>query len=291
MEITLADVRAWLPSRPRAAHKGTFGHLFIVAGSRGFTGAARLACEGALRSGVGLVTAGVPRPLADLIAMTPVESMSLPMPATEAETFALEALDEALAFATTKQAVVLGPGLSQHPETQAFATAFMRRCPVSMLVDADGLNALSAQPDALNEAAAPRVLTPHPGEMARLLGQSTADIQTHREEAAREAAARYGCVAVLKGHRTVVAGPAGDLRVNTTGNAGLAKGGTGDVLSGLVGGLMAQGIAPREAACIGVYVHGFAGDLAAVANTQRGMTAMDVVAALPEAWRAVEEAK
>jgi NAD(P)H-hydrate epimerase len=288
IEITSELVRTLLPRRPDAAHKGTFGHVFIIAGSRGFTGAAILACEGASRSGVGLVTVGVPRPLGDVMAASLVETMSFLLPSTDAETLAQAAVAPALEFAASKQAVVLGPGISQHPETRAFVLEFVRRCPAPILIDADGLNALSTDPGALLDAAGPRVLTPHPGEMARLTGKTTAEVQADRVSVARDFVARYRCVAVLKGYRTVVADTSGEVYVNPTGNAGLAKGGTGDVLSGVIGGLMAQGASGLHAALAGVYAHGLAGDLAAKAQTQRGMTALDVVDALPAAWRAIE---
>jgi NAD(P)H-hydrate epimerase len=287
-ETSIALVKSLLPGRPANAHKGTFGHVFILAGSRGFTGAAKLACEGAVRSGVGLVTVGAPRPLGDVLAASLVEAMSLALPATASETLAREALGPALEFAATKQAVVLGPGISQHPETREFAIQFIRRCPAPLLVDADGLNALSAAPESLLEAAGPRVVTPHPGEMARLLGCSATEVQADREAAATEAASRFGCVVVLKGYRTVIADGAGAVYVNPTGNAGLAGGGTGDVLSGLIGGLMAQGMSGLHAAVLGVYVHGLAGDIAARRKTQRGMAASDVVQCVPDAWRAIE---
>ena len=287
-EISREMVRGLVPERPCTGHKGTFGHVFIIAGSRGFTGAAKLACEGAARSGVGLVTAGVPRPLGDIVAASLVEAMSVLLPATEAQSLSLDAVEPALEFASTKQAVVLGPGLSQHAGTRGFVIEFARRCPAPMLIDADGLNALSAEPDALLESAGPRVLTPHPGEMARLMGRTTTDVQRDRESVATEAASRYGCVVVLKGHRTVVADSAGEVFINPTGNAGLATGGTGDVLAGLAGGLLAQGMEPMHAALLGVYVHGLAGDCAAKAMTQRGMIASDVANAIPEAWRAIE---
>jgi ADP-dependent NAD(P)H-hydrate dehydratase / NAD(P)H-hydrate epimerase len=286
--IDIAVAKSLLRERPADAHKGTFGHLFVLAGSRGFTGAAKLVCEAAMRSGVGLVTLGVPNPLADCIASALTETMTLPLAATIAESFTKDALEPALAFARDKQAVALGPGLSQHPSTQAFVLAFVKRCPVPMLIDADGLNALASSPDALCDISAPRVLTPHPGEMARLLKKTTADVQRDRPAAASEATRRFQCVVVLKGHRTIIATPGGELFENTTGNAGLAKGGTGDVLAGLIGGLLAQGMSPRDAAILGVYVHGLAGDYAAAAKTQRGMVAMDVVHALHEAWRHLE---
>ena len=288
MEISIASLRAFLPKRPADGHKGTFGHLFVIAGSRGLTGAAKLACEGAARSGVGLVTIGVPRPLGDIVASSLTETMSLMLPSTQAETVSRAALDPALEFASTKQAVVIGPGLSQHPGTQAFILVFVHRCPAPILIDADGLNALSRKPNALLARTTPCVLTPHPGEMARLVGMKTAEVQADREGVARDVASRYNCTVVLKGYRTVVADPSGEVCVNPRGNSGLAKGGTGDVLSGIIGGLMAQGLAPYPAALLGVYLHGLAGDIAAREKTQRGMTATDVVQCLPAAWKIIE---
>ena len=288
-EITIALLRGILPQRPAEGHKGTFGHLFVIAGSRGFTGAAKLACEAAARSGVGLVTVGVPRPLGDIVASSLTETMSFMLPSTGSETLSRAAVEPALEFAATKEAVALGPGLSQHTETQAFVLEFVQRCPVPMLIDADGLNALSAKPGVLLERRAPCVLTPHPSEMARLVGKKTADVQAAREGIALDVASRYNCAVVLKGHRTVVADASGEAYVNPTGNSGLAKGGTGDVLSGLIGGLMAQGLKPFHAALLGVYMHGLAADIAAREKTERAMTATDVVRSLPAAWKVIEQ--
>jgi len=288
--IDIARVRALLPARPEAGHKGTFGHVFIIGGSRGFTGAVKLACEGAQRSGVGLVTAGVPEPLGDVMAASLLESMSFLLPATDAETLAgtPRAVGRALEFAAGKQAVVLGPGLSQHVETRAFVLEFVRQCPVPLLIDADGLNCLSTDLTPLDEASGSRVLTPHPGEMARLMKTTTAAVQQDRERAAATFAQAHGCVVALKGAGTVVADDSGAVLVNATGNSGLASGGTGDVLSGLVGGLLAQRMASLDATVLGVYLHGLAGDIAAEAMGERGMVAGDVVRAMPQAWRAIE---
>lgn len=288
--ITREYARSVLPNRPKDGHKGTFGHVFIIGGSRGLTGAVKLACEAAARSGVGLVTAGVPAPLGDIIAASLLECMSLLLPATAAETLACspQALARALDFAAAKQAAVLGPGISQHAETRQFVLEFVRQCPVPLLVDADGLNCLSADLSPLEEAAAPRLLTPHPGEMARLMHCATEEVQRDREGAAATFARDHRCVVVLKGAGTVVADAAGAVFVNPTANSGLATGGTGDVLSGLIGGLLAQRIAPVDAAVLGVYVHRLAGDIASEAMTERGMIARDVIAAIPQAWRIIE---
>ena len=287
-EITPELLKPLLPERPRDGHKGTFGHLFAIAGSRGFTGAAKLMGEAAGRSGVGLVTLGVPASLGDVVAGDLREVMTMLLPATPAESIATEAVDAAVAYSEGKTAVALGPGLSQHPETVAFVLAFVERCPVPMVNDADGLNALSTDVSVLTRAAQPCVLTPHPGEMARLCGVSTSDVQAERAGAASGLAEGYGCVVVLKGADTVVAGPAGERFVNRTGNSGMATGGTGDVLTGVIGGLMAQGMSGLDAACAGVFLHGLAGDRAAEAHSERGLIASDVIAALPDAWRALE---
>jgi len=286
--ITLQLVRERLPARPVDSHKGTFGHVFILAGSRGFTGAAKLAAEAASRSGVGLVTVGCPRTLADAMAVSLYEAMSRPLPATPEETLSFDALDPALAFAVDKQAVVLGPGISQHEETRRFAVEFVRQCPVPMVVDADGLNCLSTDVDALASAKAAVLITPHPGEIARLAQCTTAEVQADREGVAKRMAQRLGCVVALKGYRTVIAEPNGACLINPTGNAGLASGGTGDVLAGLLGGLLAQGLSARDAALIGVYAHGLAADIAVKSTTQRGLIARDVTHALPMAWHFLE---
>lgn len=288
VELDQDTVRRLLPPRTAQAHKGSFGHLFVLAGSRGFTGAAKLVCMAAYRSGAGLVTLGIPSSLADAMAASLLETMSLPLPATETETFASAALEPAVAFAANKQAVVLGPGLSRHPETTAFVHGLVRKCTVPLLIDADGLNALSERPEALNAKSAPCVLTPHPGEMARLLKTTVRAVQEDREGAAAMLSEKHDCVVVLKGHRTVVACPMRGVRVNPTGNSGLGSGGTGDVLSGIIGALMAQGMDGFDAACSGVYVHGRAGDIAAELLTPRSMMAGDVIDALPDAWKELE---
>ena len=287
-QISPRALKPLLPVRPPDGHKGVFGHVLIVAGSRGFTGAAKLAAFGAGRSGVGLVTVATPRPLGDLLGASLTEAMTLMLPSTEDETLAREAIDTVLGFVADKEAAVLGPGISRHPETCKFVLEFVRQCPVPFVVDADGLNCLSTRLDALTDKQAPCIVTPHPGEMARLQGMPTADVQAGRENAARKFARDFDCTVVLKGKHTIVCDEE-SCAMNPTGNSGLAKGGTGDVLAGIVGGLLAQGMRCFDAASLGVYLHGLAGDLAAEANTERGMTAGDLVEYLPQAWRRLEE--
>lgn len=281
-------VRRVLPDRPEDGHKGTFGHVLIVATSRGFTGTARLTAEAAGRSGAGLVSVAVPESLLGIVAPMLMEAMSLPLPATDAGTLAEAAVAPALSAAQKRDAVVLGPGISTNEETCRFVIEFVRRCPVPILIDADGLNCLSQSVPCLKDCRAQVVLTPHPGEMARLAACSTSDVQGDREGIARRFADDYGCIVVLKGKGTIVAAPDGAYAVNPTGNSGLATGGTGDVLAGFTGGLLAQGMNPYDAARSGVYAMGLAGDIAARRFTQRGMIARDVIACIPDAWRELE---
>jgi NAD(P)H-hydrate epimerase len=286
--LTYEQMHALLPPRPEAGHKGTFGHVFVVAGSRGFTGAAKLACRAAERSGAGLVTLGIGDALQPVVAVDLLESMTLGLPSSEDGALNEEATIPALEFARSTQAVAIGPGLGTNEATQNFVEQFLVRCPVPFVADADALNGLAGRADLLGLKRSACILTPHPGEMARLLSIETQAVQAAREAMVRKMADTAGAVTILKGHRTLIAMPGGKASENPTGNHGLAKGGSGDVLTGLLGGLLAQGMAPFDAARLGVYVHGLAGDIAAARVGARGMTASDVLAALPAAWRQLE---
>jgi NAD(P)H-hydrate epimerase len=281
------DAAIAFPLRRRDAHKGDFGHLLVVAGSLGKTGAAVLAARGALRAGAGLVTIATPEPCLPLMAPAIPEAMTAPLPATNSGALSDSGLERLLALARGRDAVVLGPGLGQERRTRLLVQAFVRQCPVPLVIDADGLNALAPageEPGQLGalRREAPTVLTPHPGEMARLVGRSSREVQAARPEIAGVLARATGAVVVLKGERTVVAEPQGRAAVAPTGNPGLATGGTGDVLAGVVGALLARHGA-LLAATAGVLVHGRAGDLAAAARGEEGLTAGDVVDALPAA--------
>jgi len=278
------DLRQLIPPRPFAAHKGTFGHLVLLAGSEGKTGAATLAAAGALRGGAGLVTVGVAASLNDILEVKLTEAMTLPLPeAPGARALGREALDPLLQFLADKTALVLGPGLGTHPDTQELVRHLVREARLPMVIDADGLNALAADPQGVKEIAGPHmILTPHPGEMARMLGGSSREVQDDRLKATREAAARFGAVVVLKGAQTVVAAAEGLLSINPTGNPALASGGTGDVLTGLIGGFLAQRLSPWDAARLGVYLHGLAADYLAARQGPRGLIAGDLVTIFPE---------
>jgi NAD(P)H-hydrate epimerase len=278
--------------RRRGAHKGDFGHCLIVAGSRGKTGAAVLAAWGALRVGAGLVTVATPENVLPIVAAPLPEMMTEPLPGTDADSISLRALDYGrfAAVAAGKDAVAIGPGLSQHQETQQFVRAVVAQTALPIVLDADGLNAFAGRADGLREHKARSLaLTPHPGEMARLLGCSAADVQARRLELAQECAARWNGHIVLKGYRTIVAAPDGRAFISPTGNPGMATGGTGDVLTGMLAGLTAQfGVEDwARVLGLGVYLHGLAGDLAAAEVGEAPLLASDLVRALPRAFAEV----
>ena len=282
-----ADIRPLLPHRPRTAHKGTFGHAGIIAGSVGKTGAAAMAAMAALRVGTGLVTVAAPRSLSDVLEAKLLEAMVFPLPETEARTLSRQALEPILTFAADKTALAIGPGIGTHPETQALVHSLLGETKQPMVLDADGLNAVAGHADRLGRASGPLILTPHPGEMARLLVTTPAEIQRDRLGAASRLARERNVFVVLKGAGTIVAAPDGRLAVNSTGNPGMATAGTGDVLTGMIAGLLAQGCAPWEAACAGAFLHGLAGDLAAAEEGETGLIAGDVIRAIPRAIQRV----
>jgi ADP-dependent NAD(P)H-hydrate dehydratase / NAD(P)H-hydrate epimerase len=288
--IEESDARAAWPPRAPDAHKGTYGHVLVVAGSVGKTGAAVLASTAVMRAGAGLATVATPESALPLVAAGRAEVMTEPLP-EEGGGLDGGSVERALALARERQSIVLGPGLGQGRAVRAFVRSFVAQRPaLPLVIDADGLNALAPTRDGAGalEAlrhAAPTVLTPHPGEMGRLLGWSTRDVQARRLEAARTLARATGAVVVLKGHRTLVARPDGQTAVNPTGNPGMATGGTGDVLSGILGTVLARGLDPWKAACAAVFVHGLAGDMAAARLGQESMLAGDLVDALAEVLR------
>ena len=285
-----AAMRALLPRRPRDGHKGDFGHVLVIAGSRGKGGAARMAALGALRAGCGLVTAAVPASLVNRLLPGAMEVMTEPLDETAEGTIAWSALPRLLMLAEGKRAIALGPGLTTHPETKRLVRALARRAGVPMVIDADGLNAFAGEAALIRGRGRAVVLTPHPGEMGRLTGLSTAEVQADRVASARALARASRCHVVLKGHLTLVADPDGRVSANPTGNAGMAKGGSGDVLTGCVAGLMAQGLPAGAAARLGVFVHGLAGDVAARRTGEMSLLARDILTGLPAAFRRLDAA-
>lgn len=280
--VTAADIRALLPARRPWAHKGTSGRAIVVAGSPGLTGAAALAATAALRAGAGLVTLGVAESLQPLMAVKLTEVMTKALPETTTGSLGLAAVQPVAELAAAADVLAVGPGLGRDAETAAAVREIIRTVACPLVIDADALNALSGHAEVLQEAAALPVLTPHPGELARLTGLPVAAINADRLAVAREVAARFAAIVVLKGAATVIAYPDGEAFINTTGNAGLATGGTGDVLTGVIAAFIAQGLTSHDAAVAGVYIHGLAGNLAA-ANGMIGMAAGDLLAALPAA--------
>lgn len=285
--IAAADMRGLFPRRRRRAHKGDFGHALIVAGAPGFGGAAIMSGRAAARSGAGLVSMAIPAPVAsDIVAAVP-EAMVHPVPATAGGAIAGDALRAWPGTLDAFTAVVAGPGLTPGAETGAVVRHLLRECRAPLVLDADALNVLAGKIGSLKDAVGPVAITPHPGELARLLGVAAPDITADPHGAARRAAELSGAVVILKGAGTVVAKAGRPLMVNMTGNPGMATGGTGDVLAGLLGGLLAQGIPVFEAACAAVYLHGSAGDAAAWRKTQAGITALDLIDELPYVFRTV----
>jgi NAD(P)H-hydrate epimerase len=282
--ITREDVRRLLPGRPLSAHKGTYGHAGIIAGSVGKTGAAALTARAALRVGTGLVTVATPMSVNDTLEAKLLEAMTVPMPETKARTLSRSGLDRLLLFANARSAIALGPGLSTHPETVELIHALVPRLERPSVLDADALNAVAGRVGLLTECKVPLILTPHPGEMARLEEQATPrSVNADRIGTASRFAQGRRVILVLKGARTVVAHPEGWVAICPTGNPGMATAGTGDALTGILVGLLAQGLSPWDAARTGTYLHGLAGDLAAADVGAAGMTAGDLIERIPHA--------
>jgi len=271
--------------RPATAHKGTFGRIFILAGSRGMTGAAHLSGMGALRSGAGLVTVGVPDAVYGILARREAELMVRPFPSTIAGTLSLKGFSEIKSFCATQDVLAIGPGLSQNSATQKLVRKILPTGQLPLMIDADGLNALKGNLKVLKPCRGRGVLTPHPGEFCRVFGGKLDDSDVMRKKRASETAKKYGVIMVLKGHRTVVASPEGSCYINTTGNPGMATAGAGDVLTGMIAALIGQGLSNFEAACLGVYLHGLAGDKAAEKVGQISLTAGDLLLFLPAAFK------
>jgi ADP-dependent NAD(P)H-hydrate dehydratase / NAD(P)H-hydrate epimerase len=276
-----------LPEREAGSHKGDYGHALIAAGSPGKAGAAILAARAAVRAGAGLVTAAVPEPILQTVDLGSVESMTLGLPSGTTGQLAERAADVLLDAVEGKAVLAIGPGLGQEPATAAAVRRVVLECLLPLVLDADGVNAFAGRAGELSGRRAETVLTPHPGELGRLLGISTAQIQEDRVAAARGAAEETGAIVVLKGHLTLVASGTA-VFVNPTGNPGMATGGTGDVLTGMIAGLLAQGLDALDATLVAVYLHGLAGDLAASRLGEIPLAAGDLIEILPAAFAALK---
>jgi hydroxyethylthiazole kinase-like uncharacterized protein yjeF len=275
--------------RKSDTHKGTYGHVLVISGSLGKSGAAVMAAKAALRTGAGLVTVATPESCLPIVARSMAELMTEPLAETPQKTVAAVAADRAAALARGKEAVLIGPGLSTHPSTGEFLYSLLPKLRGPAVIDADGLNILGLRPEMLAHLPRPAVLTPHPGEFARLTGLTTAEVLKRRLELAPSFAVQHNIYLVLKGYRTLVASPDGRVFINPTGNPGMATGGSGDVLSGILASLLAQLKDPLLSSVAGVYVHGLSGDLAAEALSEKALLAGDIIRFLPKALKCLED--
>lgn len=272
--------------RKENSHKNDFGHVLVLAGSKSMMGAAALVSLAAMRSGAGLVTLGVPESL-NPVAQKKISSvvMTFPLRETREKTLSSAAYAQITKRLKNFDVIALGPGLSQNKNTQKLIAKLISTVDKPLVIDADALNAIASNPDLLKKINNTKILTPHPGEMARLTGLTKNAIQTHRAQAAKKFAKIYRCILLLKGKKTVVASAGGEVYLNHSGNVGLATAGSGDVLTGMIAAFLAQGLSGFEAAKYGSYIHGLAGDLAANEKTKTAMIASDIIEKIPSALR------
>ncbi len=270
-----------LSRRKLNVHKNQFGHVLILAGSQRYLGAAALCGLSAMRSGAGLVTVGVPKSLNITAQKKMVHVlMTWPLQETKEGTLASSAFRHIKEAYASYNVIALGPGLSQNPSTQRLILKIIATSPIPLVIDADALNALAQNLDILKKTSTPKILTPHPGEMARLLNCPKTNIEKNREHLALTFAQKHSCTLLLKGHKTVVASPGHKTYINTTGNPGMATAGSGDVLTGMIAAFLAQGLSSFDAAKYGAYLHGLAGDLAAKNKPPISMIATDLIDAI-----------
>ncbi|MDD2619828.1 MAG: NAD(P)H-hydrate dehydratase [Syntrophomonadaceae bacterium] len=286
--INESMVKTFINKRDPESHKGTYGHTLIVGGSAGMSGAVIMTAAAALRCGAGLVTAAVPESLLPIVESCLTEVISAPLAQNIAGTIAMEALPQIESLLGKASVCALGPGMSGYSDALALIHFILQKSGVPVVIDADGLNALQGNLDILKNRQVPLILTPHPGEMARLTGQSINEIQNNRLEIARGFAQSWGVTLVLKGNNTVIASSTGEIYININGNPGMATAGSGDVLCGIISSLISQGLKPLPAALAGVFLHGLAGDQAAAIKGQRGLIAGDIIDYLPDILKAFE---
>ena len=287
-EITAQQVFGLLPRRRQDSHKGSYGKVMCLAGSARFRGAAALAAEGALRAGAGLVTLASVEPVIAAVAARCPECVFLPCRQSAGGGVSAQSGKAVLEKVRGMDVLLFGPGLGDTPDTAALLEQLGPSAGCALVLDADGLNAAARLDSLPRSPGLPLILTPHPGEMARLCGLTIAEVNAGREGIAAGYARAEDCVVVLKGHRTIVAGPQGEVFVNPTGNPGLARGGSGDILAGMIAGLAAQGLPPLDAAVCGVWLHGAAADQCAKRLGQYGMLPHDLFADLGALFAAAE---
>lgn len=281
--LTEEEMTGLIQPRSADSHKGSYGHVLVIAGSIGKGGAAAMTSLSCLRSGAGLVTLATPQSVQPIVAEKLTEVMTHPLPETDEKTVALSAMETVLELSKDKDVVAIGPGLTTEKDTAAVVRRLIKEIEKSMVIDADAINALTDHLDILRERRSPAVLTPHPGEMGRLTGKGSADVQRDRIGIARAFATDYRVYLVLKGAHTVIAEPSGVVHISPTGNPGMATAGTGDALTGILAGLIAQGMNIASAVKLGVYLHGLAGDMTAKEVGMTGMLAGDLIARIPAA--------
>ncbi len=286
--LTLAGISKKLFFRKPSSHKGSFGHLLVIAGSPGMTGAASLTALSALRVGAGLVTLGIPEDLNPILETKLTEVMTLPLPQSKDKTLCKEGFEKIKDFSQKCKAMAIGPGISSTKQTKELISTIIDQLDIPLVIDADGINVLAGELSLLKKYKAPLIITPHPGEMGRLVGASVEEIQKDRIGFTMALARRIGAIVVLKGARTVIASKEGNSWVNLTGNPGMATGGSGDILTGIIGGLLTQKLSCLEAAKTGVYLHGYAADLAAQKKGEISLIASDILETIPEATRRIK---
>jgi hydroxyethylthiazole kinase-like uncharacterized protein yjeF len=291
LKLELVDKNTLLPyfkKRKRDSHKGSYGHLFIISGSLGKTGAAVMAGKAALKMGAGLVTVGTPSSCLSIVARSMMELMTEPLPETSEKTISSEALQKVQTLLISKDALLIGPGISMHPSTAEFVFSLMPKINMPVIIDADGLSILASNLELLKSLSKPVILTPHPGEFARLLDIETRDVVKKKLELAPEFSKKFGVYLVLKGYRTLIATPDGRVFINPTGNPGMATAGSGDVLSGMMASEIIQEKDILGAILASVYVHGLSGDIAVQKLGEKYLTAGDIINHLPRAMKAME---
>lgn len=279
--LTPEKIQSIIPRRDTIAHKGTTGHVLVIAGGPGKTGAAAMTATAAMRAGAGLVSLGIPSGLNAATEPQVLEAMTCPLPEDRSHALDESALSVIQALLPGKKCLAIGPGLGTTAGTRQLIVTLLAHVTIPVVIDADGLNCIAHAPEILRNLKAPSILTPHPGEMARLTGTTTQAVQADRIGCARNFANRFNTHVVLKGARTIVALPDGQVFINPTGNAGMASGGMGDVLTGIIAGLTAQGAAPASAALAGVYLHGAAADQLAETKGSYGYLASEVMGLIP----------
>lgn len=288
--LTIEEMRGVIPDKTGDSHKGSFGHVAVIAGSVGKTGAAAMTSLASLRVGAGIVSLAIPSSLNQILAQKLTEVMTFPLPEATEGFIGSQAEGKIVEFLSDKDVVAIGPGISTNKETQEIIRRLVKRISLPIVIDADGINAFVGYTDMLKDIGIPLILTPHPGEMARLLGVSSSDVQEDRIGVSRRFSTEYNIYLVLKGARTIIAEPSGAVYINPTGNPGMATAGTGDILTGIIAGLVAQHLDIGNAVRLGVFLHGLAGDMAAKEKGEAGMIAGDLMDMIPDAIRYIKGA-